>query len=122
MDSWDVRYLLNIFLLDSEANNTHKRIIREAMRASIDHRKISRYQYIKPQHSAVVHRTHKILVLDYQQYLRQPLSLSCSDLKCCCDIIFHSAAILALQRLGIPLPSIISMIYRIQNMSHKVRT
>ena len=61
-------------------------------------------------------------IFDYQQYLRQPFSLVCSDLKGCYDRIFHLASRLALQHLGIPLLGIISMLDKIQRMSHTVRT
>ena len=49
-------------------------------------------------------------------------SLVCSELKICYYIIFYSDTSLDLQRLGIPLKSIISMLEKIQSISHKVRT
>ena len=39
-DSWDVKYLRTIVLLDSEANHSYKHMRREAMRADIDHKKL----------------------------------------------------------------------------------
>ena len=68
------------------------------------------------------HGINHILVFDYQLYLRQLFSLACSDLETCYDIIVHSYARLAFQRIWIPLPSIISMLDTIQSMSHTVRT
>ena len=40
-DSWDVKELCTIVLLDSEANHTYKRFGREEIRGAIDHGKIS---------------------------------------------------------------------------------
>ena len=121
-DSWGVKDLHTIFLLNSEENHTYKRIGREAMRSGIDHRQSSLYQYSQPQCSAMAHIINRRLVFDYQQYIQQPLSLACSNLKICYDRIFHSAAKLALKLLGIPLMSIINMLDSVKRMSHKVRT
>ena len=52
----------------------------------------------------------------------KPLSFACSGLKSCYDQIFHSAVIISLQRLGILLPEIISMLDTIQCILHTVRT
>ena len=71
-DSWDVKYLHTILLLDFEANHTYKRIVREAMRAAISNRKFAPEQYSRPQRSAVAHRINRRLVFDYQRYLWQP--------------------------------------------------
>ena len=40
-DLWDVKELLTIVLLDSEANHTYKCIRKEATRAAIEHGKIA---------------------------------------------------------------------------------
>ena len=116
MDSWDVKNLRTVVPHDLEENHTYKRIGREAIRAAIEHRQISPEEYIRPQRSAVAHEINQRLVFEYQQYLQQPFSILCSDLKSCYYRIFHSAAILALQCLGIPLPSIFIILYKIQRM------
>ena len=67
------------------------------------------------------HGINRRLVFDYQRYLQQPFSIEFSDLKICYDIIVHSAASLVFKCLGIPLLSIISMLDKIQCLSHKVR-
>ena len=79
-------------------------------------------QYRRLQCSAMDHGIIRILVFDYQRYLWQPFSLACSDLRSCYYIIVLSSAILALQLIGIPLPSIIIMLDKIQHMPHTVRT
>ena len=92
------------------------------MISAVDHGKISPEQYSRPYSSALAHGINLRLVFDWQLYLQQPFSLACSDLKSCCLRIFHSAASLALQRLCIPLPIIISMLDIIQSMTHMFRT
>ena len=87
------------------------------MQADIEHRKIAPEPYIRTQRSTVAHIINWKLVFDYKQYLRQTFYLACSALKICYDRIVHSA-----DRLGTPLPSIISMLDKIQCMEHKVRT
>ena len=115
-DSWDVKYLRNIVLLDSETNYTYKRIRRESMRAAIEYIQISTEQYNRPHRSALAHGINRILVFDYQQYFWQLFSLACSELKICYDRIVHSISRIELKHLGIPLPSIIRTLYTIQRM------
>ena len=91
------------------------------MQEAIEYRQISPKQYSRPQHRAVAHRINQRLVFDYQQYIRQPLSLACSDLKILYGRNIHSAASLALQRLGIPLMTINIMLDTIQSIPHKLR-
>ena len=120
-DSWDVKEPHAIVLLVSEVNNIYKHIGREAMIVAIDHGQIYPEQYSNSQRSAVAHGINRRLVFDYQRYLWQNFSLACSDLKSWYDRIVYSAAILVFKRLGITLPEIISMLDKIQYMSHMVR-
>ena len=92
------------------------------MRASIEHIHIYQEKYSRPQRSAVAHGINWRLVFICQGYLQQTLSIACSDFKRYYDRIVRSAASLALQRLGIPLSSIISMLDTIRRMAHRVRT
>ena len=91
------------------------------MREAIAHIQIAPEQYRRPQRSAVAHGINRGLFVYYQQCILQHLSLAFSDLKSCYDRIVHSSARLALQRLGIPLPEIVSMLDMIKRMSHTVR-
>ena len=45
-----------------------------------------------------------------------------NDARGCFDRIAHVVAILALRRLGIPRPALLSMIQTIQEMQHYIRT
>ena len=91
------------------------------MRAAIDHGKIDQEQYSRPHRSPLVRGFKRRLIIDYQLYVQQTFSFPCSDLKSCYDQIVHSDAILALQRLSIPLLKITSMLDTIQRISHTVR-
>ena len=75
-DSWDVKYLCTIVLIDSEVNNTYKRIIIEGMRLAIEHGKNATEQYSRPQHSAMAHGINRRLIFDYQLYVRKPLNIA----------------------------------------------
>ena len=88
-DSWDVKDLRTIFLLDSEENHTYKRIGRKAIRAFIEHRKLLQSNTSDHKASTVSHGINRTLVFDYKRYLLQPFSLACSDIKICYDRIFH---------------------------------
>ena len=112
-DSWDVKELRTIVPIDYEANHTYKHIIREAIISAIKHRQIAPEQYSRSQCSTVAHGINQILVFYYQRYLQQLFYLACSDLKYFYDKIVHSPSSLALQHLGIPLLSIISMLVTI---------
>ena len=101
--TWKQTIIKNV-LEEKQCNNPYRK------------RKIDPEQYNIPQCSAVAQIINRRMVFDYQKYLQQPFSIACSDLKICYDRIFHSAASLALQCLGITLQSIISMIETIQRI------
>ena len=69
VDACYMKDLRIIVLLDLELNHTYKRIVREAIRSSIEDRKIALDQYSRPQRSAVAHIINWRLVFNYQQYL-----------------------------------------------------
>ena len=88
--TWKQTIIKNV-LEEKQCNNPYRK------------RKIDPEQYNIPQCSAVAQIINRRMVFDYQKYLQQPFSIACSDLKICYDRIFHSAASLALQCLGIVL-------------------
>ena len=71
---------------------------------------------------AIEHVLNRKLVFDYCAYKKQAYSLCPCDLKGCYDRIVHSAASLALQRIGISQAKITSMFGTIQQLIHKIRT
>jgi len=62
------------------------------------------------------------LVNDHIRGWRARAVIISDDAKGCFDRITHVVAILALRRLGIPRPAIMSMIITIQRMQHYIRT
>ena len=61
-------------------------------------------------------------MIDHQQFLRQCFALTSCDLAGCYDRIIHTAAALALLRIGIPHNRIKSMFGAIQKMIHRIKT
>ena len=118
----DITKLRTIVLFDSESNHNNKRIGRQAMHAALAQNLIAEEQYSRPGRSAIEHALNRRLVFDHQRYDRSPLALACSDLKSCYDRVVHAAASLALQRIGVPIASIVSMFDSIRRMTHCVRT
>ena len=54
--------------------------------------------------------------------MKKAIAVCSDDARSCYDRIVHVAAYLALRRLGIPKPMIISMLHTIQMMKYSVRT
>ena len=73
--------------------------------------------------SAAIDQTiYKRCLIDHHQSKRLSFALTSSDLAGCYDRIIHSAAAMALLRVGIPHNKINSMFASIQKMIHKIRT
>jgi Reverse transcriptase (RNA-dependent DNA polymerase). len=119
---YEVDRLRTIVLFDSEANMNYKHLGRRAMQAAISKGQIATEQYSRPQRKAIDHALNRRLIIDHQQYLRQPYALTSYDLKGCYDRINHTSASLALQRIGIAKSEVLSMFTSIQYMTHRVRT
>ena len=103
INSWEVTELHTICLLDPEGNKNYKWLGIDEMWAEIKYGKISPEQYSQPEINAMSHGVNRRLVFEYKIYLRQILSLACSDLKICSDRILHITASIYLQRLGLPI-------------------
>ena len=76
----------------------------------------------RPGRSALEEVITKRCVIDHQQSIRQCFALTSCDLAGCYDRIVHSAAALALLRIGIPHNRIKSMFSSIQKMIHRIKT
>ena len=66
------------------------------MRSGIDQIQITPEQYIRTKRSSIARGINRRLVFDYQKYILQPFSLSCSDFLSFHDQIVHSASSLDL--------------------------
>ena len=109
-------------LLDSEFNQMNKEMGRESMHSALDHNLIATEQYSRPNRSAIDHALNRILTFDHFRYERKPFCIASCDLKGCYDRIIHAAAYLALRRVGVRRPKLLSMFSTIQRMVHKIRT
>ena len=66
-------------------------------------------QYSRPGRKAIDHALNRRLIFDYHLFWRSPYALGCSDLKSCYDWVAHVAVFLALQRLGVPVSTVVMM-------------
>jgi hypothetical protein len=120
--NFNVDNLRTIVLFDSEANMNYKHLGRRAMSATNTKGQIATEQYSRANRKSVDHALNRRLVMDHPLYQRQPYALTSCDLKGCYDRINHTAASLALQRIGVSKTEATAMFDSIQRMSHKVRT
>ena len=84
--------------------------------------KLAPEQFAVKNTSAIEQIVFKRCILDHHQTKRKCLALTSSDLSSCYDRIIHTAAALALLRVGIPHKKIHSMFATIQRMVHNIRT
>ena len=109
-------------ILDTEFNQSNKRIGRDGMNNAIKLNLIAKEQFAIKNCAASEQIVSKRCVIDHSQFKRCTLGLNSSDLAGCYDRIIHTAAALALLRVGIPHTKIHSMFSVLQKMIHKVRT
>ena len=92
------------------------------MTSAIHLKKLATEQFCRPGRSAMDSSVLQRCTLDHFQYRGQCFSLTSCDLANCYDRIVHTAAALALLRLGVSHTKICSMFHSIQKMIHRVRT
>ena len=114
--------LRTIVLYEADFNHENKRIGKDAMTAALNNNYIAAEQFSRPGRSAQDNALGKRLVFDHYRFLKLPFGMCACDLKSCYDRVVHTAASLALQRVGVPLPRIKCMFGTIQNLTHHVRT
>ena len=119
---FDIKKQRTIGILDTEFNQANKLIGREAMIQAIDQGKIADEQFAIKNTAAIDQTIAKRCFLDHNRSKRTCFSLTSSDLAGCYDRIVHTAAALALLRVGIPHSRIHSMFNSIQRMIHYIRT
>ena len=119
-------YLLNklrtIVLYEADFNNENKRLGRSAMKNALKMGKIAKEQFSRPGRSSQDNALSKRLLFDYYRTIKRPFGICSCDLKSCYDRVVHTAASLALQRVGIPITEIRCMFGTIQSLIHKIRT
>ena len=122
----DECYLVNklrtIVLYEADFNAENKRLGKDAMKLAIKYGGIADEQFSRPGRSAQENAVCKRLLFDYTRTTRRPFGMCACDLKSCYDRIVHSAASIALQRIGVPIGKIKGMFGAVQKLVHHVRT
>ena len=111
-----------IGILDTEYNQNNKKIGRRGMSNALSLDKVAVEQFAVKNTSAIEQIVSKRCIIDHHQSKRTCFALTSSDLSGCYDRIVHTAAALALLRVGIPHSRIRSMFGSIQRMVHRTRT
>ena len=109
-------------ILDTEFNQSNKKIGKEGMDNTINLGKLAPEQFAVKNTSAIEDIVFKRCIIDHQQSKHKCLALTSLDLASCYDRIIHTAAALALLRVDITHNRINSMFISIQRMVHQVRT
>ena len=119
----DVDSLRTIVLLEPDFNFMNKKLGRDVMHQAEKNNLIAPEQFgSRKRHSSIDQVLIKTLYYDILRIKRQDGYLCSNDAKSCYDRITHSLASLALQRIGLPIPPIISMLTSLQKMKHHIRT
>ena len=119
---FDVGKQRTIGILDTEFNQSNKRLGRDAMTFALRDKSIAAEQFAIKNVSAIDQVVSKRCMIDHHKSKRKCFSLCSSDLAGCYDRIVHTAAALALLRVGISHTKIHTMFSTIQRMTHKIRT
>lgn len=121
-DVYLLKKLRTIVLYEADYNHENKRIGRDSMRMALERKQIADEQYSCPGRSSQDNALNKRLVFDHFRFNKKNLGICACDLKSCYDRIAHTAASIALQRVGVPLKKIKCMFATIQRLVHHVRT
>ena len=114
--------LRTIVLYEADFNHENRRLGKDAMSAALDMNHIAPEQFSRPGRSAQDNALGKRLVFDHYRFLKRPFGMCACDLKSCYDRVVHTAASLALQRVGVPLSRLKCMFETIQNLTYHVQT
>ena len=119
---YELSKLRTLGLLDTEFNNNNRILSKEATALALENKGLATEQFSRPGRSAIDQSILKRCTFDHHRSRRLCYSLCSSDLAGCYDRIVHTAAALALLRLGVSHTKIHAMFSSIQRMIHKVRT
>ena len=114
--------LRTIVLYKADFNHENKRLGRDLMKMALEQNLISDEQFSQPGRSAQDNALSKRLVFDYFRFKKRSFGMCACDLKSCYDRVVHTAASLALQRVGVPVSKIKCMFGTIQKLIHRIRT
>ena len=114
--------LRTIVLYEADFNHENRRMGKIAMDQALEQNQIAPEQFSRPGRSSQDNALGKRLVFDHFRFIKAPFGICSCNLKSCYDRVVHSAASLALQRVGVPPLALQCMFGTIQNLIHKVRT
>ena len=96
---------------------------RDAMTTAEIYNILANEKYGSRLYRSTIHMaTNKQLIYDISRQMKRMMAVCFNDARSCYDKRVHIAAYLALRRLGIPKPMIISMLITIQMIEHSIRT
>ena len=114
--------LRTILLLEADFNHMNKKLGRDLMAQAEKFQMIAPEQFgSRKHHSCIDQVIVKKLYYDALQILRINGFLCSNDAKSCYDRITHSVVSLAMQRVGMPIEPIVSMLASLQDMEHHVK-
>jgi hypothetical protein len=115
--------LRTVCLFATDCNYAFKHIGREMMRHAERNAALAPEQYgSRKRRRATNLATNKALTYDIIRQLKWPAAVCSNDAKSCYDLIGHTQASLAMQRMGVPRAAIDCLFTTLQNATHKVRT
>ena len=121
--NYRVDKLRTILLYEADFNQNNKLMAKTMMRQAETHQLLAPEQYgSRKFHNAQDQSLNKCLTFDILRQTRTRAGMAGVDLKSCYDRIVHSAAGLAMQRVGCPHPAIESSFQTIQQLRHFIRT
>ena len=119
---FDISKQRTIGILDTEFNQSNKRLGKDAMNQALAYNKVAHEQFAIKNVSPIFQIISRRCIVDHHMSKRKCFSMTSSDLAGCYDRIVHTAAALAMLRVGVPHTKIITMFSTIQRMIHKIRT
>ena len=114
--------LRRISLFDSEFNHFNSEVGREGMKKGMECNALAKEQFCCPGRSSIDQLILKRCTIDHMHFKRQCYSLASCDLSGCYNRIIHTAAALALQRIGVSKKKTDAMFHTLQLMIHRIRT
>ena len=119
---FDINKQRIIGILETEYNHSNRTLGREGMSKALELDAIAPEQFSRPGRSSIDQSTLKRLCTDHQHYNRECFAQTSIDLANNYDRIIHTAAALALLRIGVSHSKIKTLFESIQKMTHRVRT
>jgi len=112
-----------ISLKKADQNENAKQTEKDTMVAVEKYNCMANKQYVSCLYRSAIHlATSKRLIYDVSHQMEKPIVVCSNGARSCYGKIVHIAAFLALRRMVIAKPIIISMLHTIQMMEHIIRT